>query len=953
MRKLYLSHSQHSLVDALAKEIFSDQGSPLQPQKIFVPDPSFKAHLLLELTKRSENQGIGLVEVHSVFEGMYPLSGSLEKRISPTLLFFLLYQTLGSLDEPAIQRYLEKKPEKTALLAEKLAYLWFQYGKEEELSKLQEGWQQRLLRDFFIEGKYRLPIQLAKESCRVQEKVFLFGFDFLPEAFWAFFSKVKELHVFLFSPCKHYWGDLLTEKKVHRLLKGTQDFLRAQILLEQGPLLLRNLGELGRRTLSSLDALEWEIEECYPKVRAHTGLKALQKSLLEFEEDFQGKEDATIQVFQAGTSPLKELEFLKQSLLHWMKEKGCNYSDIAVLTPKMGVYAPLIETIFQQIPYRLFGISLGAKSTLLQGFQSFFSLVKEGLYKDIGMKLFENPAFLKRQGWERNLVRQFAKWLKPVRYLDEDLTYLLDSMLYLFPEEKQRIEMGSSEALELLLEKCMQLQKDVEAAHEKKTLVEWAYFLEELRKAYFWVDTKEEAEGSFQRFFEGLMKDLRQTFREGMQEAVSIDPIVKLFDRPMAAQLHSSYLHGIVFAPYQEAHLVEKKLILLLGMDAESFPPKNSDTSLDLRKTSLKGQQARYLFLKTLFFAKEALWISYPHLSKEDGSEMKPALVVQELMRKVPCRLSPVLEVTSSVEAPKKPLVWPEKPQLGEAAREILIADLSLLTRHPWKFYLKKERSIAFRDFQEDSFLVLKAQLSRQGLKKPIETILLEEKQRFPLGLLGQALKREVQEKVKERQELLDLWDLKEEGLFSILLRKSCRKRRKIREDLWENPALSLTLSNGEIVHLVGEVKLSSEKGFVHTGEDQFTSLLKVWAECLISSLLFESKQVFFLKAEKTRTLKDPLEALKRLVEYALIAQRTPSPLHPDWADAFLRKKEGDLERFLQKRSFFTDPLLPWLFSRIDAPSPLWLKSWTHPLEHTFEELISLYPTRRKKDAPL
>ena len=823
-----------------------------------------------------------------------------------------------------------------------------------------------------------------------------------------------------FRPARHFWEDLCTDrerKSISRFWKqkGAPDKKREELdaYLKSAPSLLANWGRAGRETLKILDSFVEEIEEDYrrPAIERDSTLGRLANRLLAFHfEEERGRypQDASIQISKTGSSALREIEHLRESILRLIEKEGLLCSDIAVFAPDIQRYASLIPFVFTDLPYRIAGLEIGSKSFFYQGMHLFFKLDSEDL-----MALFENPSFCRARGWNLEILEQFRVWLfrnhelypnnlkswkfdqeTPQNFCPERMTIaerqgtsedndfeakstqsktnfssclgipnsclnienqLLDQFVYLFPEEKKRISGSSADALEQFIEIYQSLQSDFDSLRQSRTLSDWSIWLTLLMQKYFSVHLADEADAAAWSFFQQSMKELKEADTDG--RLFPFAPIQALLKRSIrGGQIHASHLHAIRFASLAEGALTPVRALFLIGMDEENFPRRSSSSSLDLLRSEKiysfdSVDQDRYLFLQAVFAAREFLHFSYAHLSFE-GNPVNPCSLIEELVRSLD---APIQE--NKVHFPlgnpssRATVHWPETPSVGlpQGERTISLSELSSLARHPWEFYLKKQYGIRFERIEDGSFSRQKARILRANLQKPMQELLSE----LPLGICGDAVKLDLEESSKEWAESIRSWDI---AIEPVSFRMCCKEKKR-GENGWEYPSLELNPRPGLHVKLVGEVKTFSQKGFIHTGNDNLEGLLKVWPECLAALVASGRREIYFLKSGKIKMVDQPDQALNAYLLYYFLSQSAPSPLLADWADSILRKGPDEWgkkmnDKMLGKGVRFEDAVWDWVIDRVDLPSAdIWFDRWGEALRDHFSQLTAIYPARGKHAA--
>jgi exodeoxyribonuclease V gamma subunit len=936
---LFLSQSLEALAGKLVEEL---PAGSMELKTVVVPHGAMKQWLLLEIAKR---RGIAMGLKMVTIEELVPQSSSLE-------VFCSLYREIQAATDPDLMAYLGQKEGRLLSLTQALTPLFFSYGQYGKPFFDSKGplldWQHALLRRLFVEGSLRMPVQTLPQL--TPPPLICFGIDALPPLYWDFLLRAPSLSLYLFSPCREFWEDVCTSherRKINRhwKKKGATEKSRRELdaYLQQAPLPLANWGKLGREALHILDAYPLQIEEVFAPLESISLLKRVQSSLLDFQP-LEAAADDSIQVFQTGPSPLHEIETVRDEIL----KLRLPLHEVAVLAPDIEAYVPLIEFAFANIPYRIAGFDLARQSSFRWGLVRLLDLGRWEAEKIV--TLLETPAFARKQGWEEEKLAQFRVWISAYRIewgrdlthcrqtlvamfgdglydgrgsWEEGLDRMLDTLVYLRPESVD------PDLFEELLRVLFALQQI--SFTGTRALAAWADALEALAAEFLQPDLANEADAAAYQSFQQCLHELRTT----APQEVPFEVIEQILFRPCSGQIHPSHLHAIRFASLEEAAFLPAKAIFLIGMDEEKFPRLKRRSSLDLlrRHNITVPDRDRYLFLQALFAAQERLCISYGHLSADEGKPVSPSLLVQELMSFA--HVTPLLRYQPAPVVNKKENpFWPDlrlRPAETLPAGEttITMADLRLLARHPWKFFLQKVQGIYVDTTLESSFDLQRAQLLRATLQKPLENVLAEAM--LPSGIVGEALQLQVVEKRAEWQEQLDTWGLKP---FTFALRDS------------DSP-LVLKMNDQLTVRIVGEIHPVTAEGFLSTYEDQIGATAKVWPDALAAALALHAPHLLFIKSGKKKMITDAEKHLKSFIAYYFQCLKAPSPLLPDWVDALLRK--NDLAKVMKKGTEYDDPVVDWVLARSELPAAEEIQeAWSPYLKEVFQGLVSLYPSRQR-----
>lgn len=969
MGKVYLSQCYNELVKLLVNELSSANSACLQKRWILVPNNSLKQWLSIQIALHSEKKNLIGCKICSPEEALISKESALPTSLE---MLCLIYNELGNGNDRELIHFLDAGASRKRELSEQLALLFFEYGKymNSFFEKGRDGWQASLFEKLFQKSSFSLPFQFLPHSCPIKsDPVHCFGFDFLPEIFWKSLARIPSLNVYQFSPCVHFWEDLCTNWERRNLSsfwkkRGASTEARKQLetYLSEGPPLLANWGKLGRETLKILDPFSFEIEEAYtPLQEKDFLLNTLQKEILFFETRTSSLPiDDSIQIFLTGSSRMNEVEVLREEILRLSAAHHIPFSEMAVLTPDIQLYVPLIEFLFSDpaafIPYRIFDIDIGLQSSFYQGLCRLAELIKNEWGCEDLIELIETPSVYRRWGWEREKIDQFSDWLRQIFQSCDwkaGFKQLVHFLITLFDEPIQRsIPFSDSDLMEEILFFLQSLEADLAPLRTKACRLRvWAESWENLAEKYLTYDSADESDQAAWKEFQKTMKSLRDAdFRLG-DASYPFDLIEPFLHSSCTGSIHGNHLHAVRIESIKPGSILPARALFFLGMDEEAFPRKKIHSSLDLLKKEPiyvpeKPDIDRYLFLQSLFAARNFLRISYGHLSPDEGKVVNPSLLIQELLNALGPEISSslsrvVIKKTAEIEMPFHfSIRCPEKP-VFQQERTIALADLASFARHPWKHYLKKREGIYLEDRSERSFGMQRASLLRSSIEWPLEKIFASQSDLLP-GIFKDALRLDTEKRVVEWKRRLKEWG---QHCFSLFFLESAQERREITNNRIEFPPLELKLEDGSLVRLIGDVNFAMEQGVLHLADDHLSPLLKNWPEILAGSVALNSSQIYFLKSGKVKTIADPVKSLKAFVSYYLRCSTELSPLIPDWADSLLRKGID----FFETKTLYDDHVVEWLLPRLEMPSTEQLFQEWDWLKKTFEDLIALYPTRKSK----
>jgi len=221
------------------------------------------------------------------------------------------------------------------------------------------------------------------------ERISVLGLHIMPPVFLEFLNKLAahcDVHLFILSPCKHYWGDV--ESKRTQLKRDLHLLAQEQRLVSEESYshpLLTSLGQQGREFQKMmLENVDFEVEfESFddPLVdnESATLLQVLQSDLLHgaispLKEEFPVADDNSVQVISCH-SAFREIAILKDHLLQLLhRDHTLQLRDILVMAPDIQEYASLIPALFNDIQYSIADSSLQRGNSYIIAFISFFDL---------------------------------------------------------------------------------------------------------------------------------------------------------------------------------------------------------------------------------------------------------------------------------------------------------------------------------------------------------------------------------------------------------------------------------------------------------------------------------------------------------------------------------------------------------------------------------------------------
>ena len=253
-------------------------------------------------------------------------------------------------------------------------------------SEAAESWQMhlwnRLLADE-CEGKSRgrvlqeiiAALQQADVIADMPERISIFGVHILPPLFLEYLqglARHTDVHLFLLSPCRDYWGDINRRKRLSMVEESNP---------AHHPLLV-SLGQQGRDFQEMLlDKVQFadefiSYEEPYD-TKTPRLLHKVQSDLLAGSAPEPHKEviaDGSIRVISCHSRE-RELGVLRDHIIDLMEKNGeLQLGDIVVMAPDIQEYAPFIPAYFDDIQHSIADRSMSRRNLCISLFQQFLDL---------------------------------------------------------------------------------------------------------------------------------------------------------------------------------------------------------------------------------------------------------------------------------------------------------------------------------------------------------------------------------------------------------------------------------------------------------------------------------------------------------------------------------------------------------------------------------------------------
>jgi exodeoxyribonuclease V gamma subunit len=705
---IHTGNKMEMLLSCLGDVLEEPVGSPLTPETIVVQSRGMQRWLSMQLAQRfgvwaNCRYPFPNKFVWDLFVATMPEVSKTDHYEPGILLWRIMGLLDGLLDRPEfaeLKGYLEGKNRGLKLyqLSGKIADTFDQYTlyRGSMLEAWEAGkennWQAVLWRALLKEGKGQHRYHVRSEFLRrldtteISRSIFphrisVFGISYLPPFHMDVFARLSEysdLHMFIMSPCREYWGDLLSPRTISRLPED------ARSMVDEGNALLSSLGRLGR-DFSNL-ILEYgatcAIErEQYSDFAGDSLLASLQNGILALRKADPDNRitiaatDGSIAV-HACHSPMREVEVLHDQLLELFSTMaGLNPRDIIVMTPDVETYAPYITAVFdgvtdhaRRIPFTIVDRSLRGEGRIGETVMAILALpgsrftapgvmdilacgpvrrsiglsasdldLVRGWLEETNIRWGFDEKDRSRQGvpayrdnsWVAGLERLVAGYA-----LSNEENLLFDDLLPF-----DNMEGAAAEVLGKLVSFVNSLHAFIECLTIPRSLDSWKSVLMGMLERFF-----EPGNDDLYEFnsIAGIVDTLGEiSEHSGFGGEIGLDVITLLLQGRLNNEGSGfGFLTGkVTFCAMLPMRSIPSRVVVLLGMNDGAFPRQNRAPGFDLISSSppqpgdrsLRDED-RYLFLEALLSARERLYLSYTGLSIRDNSVIPPSVLVSELL---------------------------------------------------------------------------------------------------------------------------------------------------------------------------------------------------------------------------------------------------------------------------------------------------------------------------------
>lgn len=516
--------------------------------------------------------------------------------------------------------------------------------------------------------------QLVKQKFPV---ISVFGLSVLTEYHIEFFHELAqyiEVRFYFLNPAPEvYWYDCKSVKELQKWSARYRNFRPETFSV--GNDLLMSWGKLGQQLFSAfLDKDELvnglailEHKEQDPKTLLQLIQQEINLNLAPTERNSIAKtllQDGTLQIHSCH-SPAREVEVLYNFLVKTMSENThLAPHDILVMMPNVEAYAPYVQSIFDNAPYKIsYSIAdreLSQSEDFVAVLLSLLELNNHEFTSEKILRLLDHKRVATKFGiTDPNLIRRVVNevnirfgWDTPK---DATETYLVSwqaglerivlgiamkgADMYEFEQEQvlSYDALEGADAFELLrfISFVKTIQQLIQDGKRDRNLAEWQKYIQLIGETFLGSETDNEGVKVVLTQLDYLV-DVEGVAEANIPRAVFVQSVSGLLGNSTSS---SGYLKGnVTFCSTVPMRSIPFKVVAFLGMNSEDFPRQDSVLGFDLiAQKPRKGDRSlklndKYLFLEAMLSAEEFFYMSYVGKSIKDNTPKEPSILIEDLL---------------------------------------------------------------------------------------------------------------------------------------------------------------------------------------------------------------------------------------------------------------------------------------------------------------------------------
>lgn len=798
----------------------------------------------------------------------------------------------------------------------------------------------------------------ALNTSGLPERLFVFALSSMSPLYvnvMAALAEVIDIHFYVINPCRHYWGDILSQRE--QLKRGEKPIIENE--------LLASLGTQGRDFIDGFYNIgcPYQDHHHFTDIKPDSLLNLLKHDILNFSQSKYPSNISTDDSIKLVScySELRELQVLQDYLLDLLQhDEQLQPHEIVVMCPDINQVSPYIDAVFahpsreRRIPYSISDHNILSATPLLQAFLEWLDLPGCRFTASDISGWLELPALQRAYQLDQQALDAIRYWIQDshIRWgLDANhrnrLGFAADDLntwahgirqimtAYLMPTDFTDDGMQTASAVIINQQEFValgQLQKlldDLERwqrqLSQPRSMNEWQRLINQLLAELLELDDEEEWQLKPVR--DEVNAWQQQSSLAGYDQKLSIEIIRHLLQQTLeqAPANHYYLTGGINFCNLIPMRTLPFKVVCLIGMGEQQFPRGEYSLQMNLmvRKPEKgdpsKREDDRYMFLQSIISAQQKLYISYVGRNKQDDTELQPSVVINELQDYVEQTQGKRIPVKHSALQPFSAKNFIE----GSYASQWHVAEQN----HQQQAFNKSigdaftieqiELSTLIQFFRNPHRYFLQQRLGMQLIEPQAE---IEDEESFslqplPRHALRQALFNEFLEKgviTESRYMNSGMLSPQNSGRLEIAEQKSIVAEQY--QELIQHPEFNnATEINIQVqlqnIQIIGRVSSYSAKGLLQCSQSkmQGRGLLVYWLQhcllCATETISF-SQIIFLDKVVKFEILSSPA-AINQLEDFILLylqGQQRALSFYPDTAFIFQKTlQQKGIEAALKK----------------------------------------------------
>lgn len=704
----HFSNQTEALLDALCRELEHQPPGPFDDELLIVPSAALQRWLTWQLAQR---RGIAanlrfaylapwLLEQVRRENDPPPLGAAAwpwkvyQLLASPKLLREQprLAQSLGEPGAPGAEALRWERAQQLAQQLERLGLErpdWLAAWRERRLllDAPHEAWQAALWRAVGDEAADLLArAQERLDQAESGRPVHLFAPPRLAPLHQRALQRLarrREVRLYLLNPCREYWFDLVSPRRLARLQRQGRADATHEVLHP----LLAHWAEPTQTLLRQAAELDLHADEGDYRQPRPTLLGAVQRSLLDLSPMPQATApgDRSLEVHRAH-SLRRELEVLHDRLLGLVAEDpSLQLSDVLVLLPDLDAAAPLIHAVFASSPperalaYEISGQTAPPLTPWVAAFLRALQLLQgpaaagDWLALCAALELqgdeATREAALQAAGHRAGLGMAVseAQGLSPAHSLEAALQRLVLAHCLPLQPRQPPLDVWRAAPVRLPADELAALRSlagrliAAEAEAQQPLLpARWIPWLQGLLAAL--IPESTDADSPPAEAARQLRRAIAQLAEAWAKAGLTLPLPLARVRAALEDALHDPVRGGVAggaisFSSLTALRGVPARVIAVLGLDDGAWPRAARQDPTDLLAAHPRAgdrqprAEARQALLDALLAAREHLHLSCTGFSARDGSALPPSPLITELLD----ALGPELARAITVDAPMQP----------------------------------------------------------------------------------------------------------------------------------------------------------------------------------------------------------------------------------------------------------------------------------------------------------